>query len=91
MLRFSIFIAFSSVPGFFQLFSQSVFDTLAVIIVLLTEMIVETEHIVHMERGASDVKPANLVPENIRVLRIFNVVLDFRRKSMVHERANLME
>jgi hypothetical protein len=54
-------------------------------------MTVETEHIVHMERGASDVKHANLVTENLRVLRIFIVVLDFGRKSMVHERANLME
>lgn len=55
------------------------------------EIMVEIEHIVHMERGASDDKHAYVVPESIRVLRIFLVVLDFRRKSMVHERTNLME
>jgi hypothetical protein len=64
---------------------------MAVIIVLLTEIMVEVEPIVHMERGASDDKHAYVVPESIRVLRIFLVVLDFRRKSIVHERTNLME
>ncbi len=44
-----------------------------------------------MERGASDVEHAYLVPEDIRVIRIFLIVLDFRRQSMVHERTNLME
>ena len=55
------------------------------------EIMDETEHIVHMERGASDVEHAYLVPENVRVIRIFLFVLDFRRQSMVHERTNLME
>ena len=56
---------------------------MAVIIVLLTELMVEVEHIVHMERGASDDKHAYMVPESIRVLRIFLIILDLRRKSMV--------
>ena len=84
-------IAFSSVPALFRLLSLSVSDTLPVIIVLLTEIRDEIEHIVHMERGASDVEHAYLVPEDIRVIRIFLIVLDFRRQSMVHERTNLME
>ncbi len=91
MLGFSLFFPFSTVLDLFQYLSLSIFDTLTVIIVLLTEIMVEIEHIVHMERGASDDKHAYMVPESIRVLRIFLVVLDFRRKSMVHERTNLME
>jgi len=87
----SQFISFSIVPALFKLLSLSVSDTLPVIIVLLTEIMDEIEHIVHMERGASDDKHAYLVPEDIRVIRIFLIVLDFRRQSMVHERTNLME
>jgi hypothetical protein len=88
---FPVLFTFSTVLDLFQHLSLSIFDTMAVIIVLLAEIMVEIEHIVHMERGASDDKHAYMVPESIRVLRIFLVVLDFRRKSMVHERANLME
>ncbi len=80
-VTFPRLLRFQAFPTLFRLLSLSISDTLPVIIVLLTEIMDETEHIVHMERGTSGDKHAYLVPEDIGVIWIFLIVLDFNGKA----------